>query len=240
VDISILLPAYNEASRIERSLREVGHAVETITESYEIVVIEDGSIDNTAEIVAELSTSIDHLRLLHSERRLGKGKAVKKGIASATSDIVVFMDVDLSANLKSLSKMVHLARTTNGLAVGSRHIKGSRVRRSFLRTISSLTYNLLVRLIFQDGVRDHQCGFKAMNRRVADFLRKNAKSEGFFLDTEMILLCKMHAIPVIEVAVDWTEVQKKKSQGVRLFKDATRIGFEMLRFRLTHLKSRLS
>ncbi len=235
VDISILLPAYNEASRIERSLREVEHAVEAITEFYEIVVIEDGSVDGTAEIVAGLSTSNGHLRLLHSAHRLGKGKAVKKGMAFAKSEVVVFMDVDLSANLKSLSKMVHLARTTNGLAVGSRHIKGSRVRRSFVRTISSLTYNLLVRLIFRDGVRDHQCGFKAVNRKVADFLRENAKSEGFFLDTEMILLCKMHSVPIIEVPIDWTEVQKKKSQGVRLFKDATKLGFDLFRFRLTHL-----
>ncbi len=234
MEISILLPAYNEASRIERCLKEVEHAVETLTESYEIIVVEDGSVDGTAEIVAKLSRNYDHLRLLHSARRLGKGKAVKKGIESAKSDIIVFMDVDLSANLKSLSNIVRLAKETDGLAVGSRHIKGSRVRRSFVRTISSLTYNLLVRLIFRDGVRDHQCGFKAMSCKVADFLRRDAVSEGFFLDTEMILLCKLHGAPVIEVPIDWTEVQKKKSQGVRLLKDATKLGLDLFRFRLTH------
>jgi glycosyltransferase involved in cell wall biosynthesis len=189
--------------------------------------------------VAALSKKDDRLRLLHSINRLGKGKAVKRGIESAKGDTIVFMDVDLSANLKSLSEIVRLANVTKGLVIGSRHIKGSRVRRSLIRTISSLTYNLIVRLVFQDGVRDHQCGFKAMNREVAEFLRKNARAEGFFLDTEMVLLCRIHDIRVTEVAVDWTEVRKRKSQGVGLFKDATKLGFDLFRFRLAHLNLRL-
>jgi glycosyltransferase involved in cell wall biosynthesis len=235
VEITILLPAYNEASRIEHCLTEVNHAVRAFTVSFEVVVVEDGSVDGTADIVANLSKNDAHLRLLHSANRLGKGEAVKRGLKTARGDVVIFMDVDLSARLESFSKIVNLAKTTRGLVIGSRHMKGSRVRRSFVRTVSSLTYNLLVRLLFQDGVRDHQCGFKAMSREIAGFLRQNAKSEGFFLDTEMILLCKMHGIPVVEVAVDWTEVRKRNARGVRIFRDSASLGIDLLRFRLAHL-----
>lgn len=232
VEISILLPAYNEASRIEHCIGEVKRAVTAFARSYEIVVVEDGSVDETTNIVANLSKTDPNLSFLHSANRLGKGKAVKRGLGSVKGDIVVFMDVDLATSLEILPQIVKLAQKDNGLVIGSRHVKGSRVRRSFTRTVSSLTYNLLVRMFFRDDVQDHQCGFKAMNREIAGFLRDNVKSDGFFLDTEMILLCKRHGIPVIEVAVSWTETRKKNSHGVRIFRDSAKLGFDLLRFRL--------
>ncbi|MCW4046735.1 MAG: glycosyltransferase family 2 protein [Candidatus Bathyarchaeota archaeon] len=232
MEISIVLPAYNEASRIKGSIREVKRAVSKLTGSFEIIVVEDGSTDGTADIVTELSKNDSHLQLLHSETRLGKGKAVKKGLGSATGDVVVFMDVDLATSLTFLPQVVELAKARRALVVGSRHVKGSRVQRSFMRTLSSLSYNLLVRLLFQDGVHDHQCGFKAMRREVAQFLRDSVESNGFFLDTEMILRCKMQGIPVVEVGVDWVEVRKKNAAGVRLFRDSLKLGLALLRFRL--------
>jgi glycosyltransferase involved in cell wall biosynthesis len=232
MEISILLPAYNEASRIERCIREVKRAVGRLTGSYEIIVVEDGSTDGTAGIVEELSKNDSHLRLLHSTARLGKGKAVKKGLGSAAGDVVVFMDVDLATSLAFLPRIVELAKTRRGLVVGSRHVKGSRVQRSFKRTLSSLTYNLLVRLLFWDGIHDHQCGFKAMRRDVAQFLRGSVESNGFFLDTEMILRCKMCGFPVVEAGVDWVEVRKENAQGVRLFRDSLNLGIDLLKFRL--------
>jgi len=90
----------------------------------------------------------------------------------------------------------------------------------------------LVRLVFLDGVHDHQCGFKAMSREVATFLRDNVKSDGFFLDTEMVLLCKSRRIPVTEVAVSWIEIKKKDSHGIRIFRDSIKLGFDLLHFRL--------
>jgi len=232
LELSIVLPAYNEASRIEQCIKEVKRAVTALTSSYEIVVIEDGSTDGTTSIIDSLSKTDSNLSFHHSPQRLGKGKAIKKGLGSAKGDVVVFMDVDLATSLEFLPIMVKSTRESQGLVIGSRHVRGSKVCRSFTRTASSLTYNLLVRLIFHDGVHDHQCGFKAMNREVATFLRDNAKSDGFFLDTEMILLCKSRRIPVTEVAVSWIEVEKKDSHGIRIFRDSTKLGFDLLRFRL--------
>lgn len=233
LDLSIILPAHNEASRIEQCVQKVKSAATALTSSYEIFVVEDGSIDGTDSVVTALSKTVPNLSFIHSVQRLGKGKAVRKGLSSVKGEVVVFMDVDLAASLDSLPIIVKIAREEQGLVIGSRHVKGSKVNRSFTRTASSLIYNLLVRLLFLDGIHDHQCGFKAMKREVATFLRDNAKSDGFFLDTEMILLCKSRKIPVTEIAVNWIEIKKKNSHGVRIFRDSTKLGFDLLQFRLT-------
>jgi len=232
-EISILLPAYNEALRIEQCVKDVEQAVSSFSGSYEIIVAEDGSTDGTDRIVATLAESNLNLNFLHSPVRLGKGKAIKKALSSAKGDVIVFMDVDLSTSLRYLPRIVQLAKNSRGMAIGSRHVKGSRVKRPFSRTLFSLTYNLLARVLFLDGVHDHQCGFKAMSHEVAEALRDNCKSDGFFFDTEMILRCKKLGFPLIEVGVEWVENRKKSEPGgVKLFRDATKVGIDLLRFRL--------
>ena len=231
-DISIVLPAYNEALRIQKCVREVERAVGSFSGSYEIIVAEDGSTDGTDRIVTSLSESNPHLSFLHSPVRLGKGKAIKNALRSARGDIIVLMDVDLAASLEYLPRIVQLAKEQRGLAIGSRHVEGSRVRRPFTRTLFSLIYNLFVRALFLDGIHDHQCGFKAMSREVAEVIRDNAKSDGLFFDTEMILQCKKLGFPVVEVGVEWSETKKRNESGVKLFHDATKMGLNLLRFRL--------
>lgn len=231
-EISIVLPAYNEALRIEKCIQEVEKAVCSFSSSYELIVAEDGSTDGTDNIVAELSRSNPHLSLLHSPVRLGKGKAIKRALSSAEGEIIVFMDVDLATRLDYLHKIISLARTCHGMAIGSRHVKGARVQRRVSRTLSSLLYNLFVRILFLDGVRDHQCGFKAMSRVVADVLLSKIKSDGFFFDTELILWCRKLGFKVVEVGVEWAETRKEGS-AVRLFPDSLRLGLDLLKFRLT-------
>jgi glycosyltransferase involved in cell wall biosynthesis len=231
-EVSIVLPAYNEALRIQRCVEEVERAVSSFSHSYEIIVAEDGSTDGTDRIVAGLSKSNPHLSFLHSPVRLGKGKAIKNALRSARGDVIVFMDVDLAVNLKSLPRMVQLAKEHRGLVIGSRHVEGSRVRRPFTRTLFSLIYNLFVRALFFDGVHDHQCGFKAMSREVPEVVRDNIKSDGLFFDTEMILWCKKLGFSVVEVGVEWSETRKKSESKVKLFRDAAKMGLDLLIFRL--------
>jgi glycosyltransferase involved in cell wall biosynthesis len=231
-EISIILPAYNEASQIERCIREVTRTASSFSGSYEIIVAEDGSTDGTEQIVETMAQNNSKLRLLHSPARLGKGKAVKRALASAKGDVIVFMDVDLATSLKYLPKIVKIAQESRGMAIGSRHVRGSKVQRRFSRTLSSLTYNLFVRMLFRDGVHDHQCGFKAMSREVAHVLLDKTASDGFFFDTEMILWCKKLGFPVTEVGVEWAEKSKKSETSINLFPDAMRLGMDLLRFRL--------
>jgi hypothetical protein len=150
------------------------------------------------------------------------------------------MDVDLAVSLEWLPHIVQVAKEQRGLAIGSRHVKGSRVRRPFTRTLFSLIYNLFVRALFFDGVHDHQCGFKAMSREVAGVTRDAVKSDGLFFDTEMILLCKRLGFPVVEVGVEWSETRNTSESKVKLFRDAAKIGLDLLIFRLNanHLQHR--
>jgi glycosyltransferase involved in cell wall biosynthesis len=231
-EISIVLPAYNEALRIEKCVKKVERAVSSLSSSYEIIIAEDGSTDGTRCIAANLSENNSHLSFLHSPVRLGKGRAIKNALRSAKGGVIVFTDVDLSANLNALPHIVQIAKQQRGLAIGSRHVKGSRVRRPFTRTVFSLTYNLLARAVFLDGIRDHQCGFKAMSWEVAEVVRDNVESDGFFFDTEMILQCKKLGFPVVEIGVEWSEIKKRSESGIKPFHDAAKIGIDLLRFRL--------
>ena len=231
-EVSIVLPAFNEASRIQKCVQDVERAVSSFSSSYEIIVAEDGSTDGTDRIVANMTKSNPHLSFLHSSVRLGKGKAIKNALHAAKGDIIVFTDVDLSANLNALPCIVQLSKQHRGLTIGSRHIKGARVQRPFTRALSSLTYNLLARILFLDGIRDHQCGFKAMSQEVAEIMRDDIKSDGFFLDTEMILQCKKLGFPVVEVGVEWSETKRRSESGVKLFRDAAKMGADLLRVRL--------
>jgi len=231
-EISILLPAYNEALRIEGCIREVERAVQSFSGSYEIIVAEDGSTDGTSSVVEKLSLSNPRLSLLHSPVRLGKGKAIKKGLSLAKGKVVVFMDVDLATSLDYLPQILKLAQVHRGIAIGSRPISGAKVKRGVSRTLFSLIYNLIVRILFLDGVSDHQCGFKAMSHEVAEVLLEKSISDGFFFDTEAILWCRKLGFPVVEVGVEWVGTRKERGSAVRLFYDSVRLGLDLLKFRL--------
>ena len=117
------------------------------------------------------------------------------------------------------------------MAIGSRHIEGANVQRHAKRTLFSLTYNALVRMLFFDGVRDHQCGFKTMTRNVAAAVLNSSRSDGYFFDTEMIVRCKQLGYPVTEVPVNWQEKNKGGSK-VNPVRDSKKIFKDMLSFRL--------
>jgi hypothetical protein len=119
-----------------------------------------------------------------------------------------------------------------GMAIGSRHIKGAQVQRHATRTLFSLTFNLFVRLLFLDGVQDHQCGFKTMKRNLAKAVLDKSKSDGYFFDTEMIVLCKKLGYPVTEVPVSWME--KNRGSKVNPYRDSKKIFRDMLAFRFSN------
>jgi len=235
-ELSILLPAYNEAAQIEQCVRQVERATKVFLDSYEIIVSEDGSTDKTDLLVANMAEHNPNLYLIHSKNRLGKGKAIKNAVAKSNGAYIVFMDVDLATDLSCLPALLEAVKRNHGMAIGSRHVKGASVERGTKRTIFSLTYNLLVRLLFMDDVHDHQCGFKMMTRQVAENVLDFSKSDGYFFDTEMIVRCKQLGYPVEEVAVHWTEKGKGANSKVNPIHDGRKIGLEMLAFRLNRSK----
>jgi len=234
-EFSILLPAYNEAVQIKRCIHTVEASIRQFCTSYEIIVSEDGSTDGTDKIVAELAQSNPNLILLHSPLRLGKGKAIKNAVNAAKGKYIAFMDVDLATDLACLPKLYDVVKLKGGMVIGSRHIKGSTVQRQSTRTLLSLTYNIFVRLLFFDGIHDHQCGFKIMSRNTAMSVLNWSRSDDYFFDTELIVCCKRLGYPVTEVAVTWREKNKGGSK-VNPARDSKKIALDMFRFRINRRK----
>lgn len=231
LDISVLLPMHNEAKRIENCVRKVEKTVKSFSSSYEIIIAEDGSIDNTNTIAERLAKANPRLKHLHSPRRLGKGGAIKSALRIAKGDVIAFLDADLATNLEHLQQAVVAAKQCGGMAIGSRHVRGSRVMRPMPRTIFSLVYNLLVKMLFFDGVHDHQCGFKALSHELAEVLMDKVESNGLFIDTEIIVRAKRSGFTVSEISVEWAELRGKGESKVNLFHDAWNMGMELLKLR---------
>jgi len=200
--VSVVLPAYNEAKRLERAVKEVTRALEMQGYDYEVIIAEDGSTDGTAEIAARLADGSRVLHL-HSDERLGKGGAVLRAFEAARGDIVAYLDVDLSTNLKHLKELIDAVMEGYDIAIGSRLAKGSKAERPIKRDIASKAYNFLVRLLLGSKIRDHQCGFKAFRRDVVLDLGKKARDRHWFWDTEVLVLAQREGRRIKEIPVEW-------------------------------------
>lgn len=228
--LSLIIPAYNEAPFLRRSINFIEEAVESIKASYEIVIAEDGSLDGTDKIAANLVRENSRIIHSHADGRLGKGQALKKAMKVSTGEIVVLMDADLATSLSHLSKLVSLIEGEYDGAIGSRYSKGSSISRTLLRTFTSKTYNLLIRILFGSEIRDHQCGFKAFRRKVLEYLLKDVESDGFLFDTELIVKARKKGFSITELPVTWTEPYGRISK-FNLLRDCPRMGLSLLMLR---------
>lgn len=228
--VSVIVPAFNEAVTLKRNIKSIKRVLEPIAESYEIIIAEDGSTDGTSMIAERLTEECPEVLHLHADERLGKGGAQKRALKISRGEIVVFMDADLATSLASLSSVILAIKNGYDGAVASRRVKGAKVKRSFSRALASKAYSLLVRLLFRDGIRDHQCGFKAFSRQLLESVIDDVESEGFLFDTELIVKAKRRGFVVVEVPVAWKE-PKGRTSKVMLFKDGAKMGFELLKLR---------
>lgn len=219
--ISIVFPAYNEAERIEKAIKETEKFLKKINYDYEIIVAEDGSTDGTDKIVQELVN--DKIRLFHSDVRLGRGKALMNAFEKAKGEIVISMDVDLATNIKHLKELIEAIENGYDIAIGSRLIEGSKAKRSFERLLYSKVYNFLVRALLKSKIKDHQCGFKAFKKDIVVKLGKEAKDNHWFWDTEILVLAQRKGYKIKEIPVEWTEGKDTKVRRTDVFYMFSRI-----------------
>jgi glycosyltransferase involved in cell wall biosynthesis len=226
---SIIVPVYNEADIISRTMRCISGY---LGPDYELIVCDDASTDGTYEVLRNLADKNPNIRLLGFEKRIGKGGTIKKAVEIADSDLVVYVDADLSASLDDLPRLLEAASKKDALVISRRTMRG-RLTQGALRLALSIGYNLIVRLIFRTGIADHQCGFKAMNKKVARKLITQTSNDGFVFDTELIVRAKRSGIPVEEIQIGWAERRPKRANTRWL-----RTSFEMMKD-LTVLKENL-
>ncbi len=205
--ISVVIPAYNEAGRLERNIEALISFLRSNFQDFEIIISEDGSTDGTDEIARNLAERYPFVTHLHSDERLGKGKAVLNGIMAARSDVVVYMDADLSTDLSHLHELVNAIRNGYDIAIGSRLMKSSEAERPFTRDFPSRVYNLLVRALLRSKIHDHQCGFKAFKKDKILKIAEKAKDNHWFWDTEILVLAQKEGMRIREIPVKWTHIQ---------------------------------
>jgi len=218
VQVSVVFPAYNEVDYLYPAVEKTTLTLNGFTEFYEIVIAEDGSIDGTAERAEGLAQKYPYVKHIHGEKRLGRGAALNNAFRQCNGEVLVYMDLDLATDLKSLKPLVD-AITIEGydLSTGSRMLPESKVERTIRRSISSKTYNFMVRQILGSKLRDHQCGFKAFRREPLLQLLDEVDSTHWFWDTEILVRAHRHGYKIKEIPVEWKSGRDTK---VNLLKDS--------------------
>ncbi|MGC9444461.1 MAG: dolichyl-phosphate beta-glucosyltransferase [Candidatus Methanospirareceae archaeon] len=236
VAVSVVFPAHNEAGKLEAAVRQTKQAMTAATPSYELIIAEDGSTDGSAELARAIAANDPSVRHMHSDARLGRGKALNRAFKAARGEVIMFMDVDLSTDLSYLKPLISAIRDEQyDIAIGSRLLRESETQRSLKRSILSTVYNYLVRLILRSKLRDHQCGFKAFSRRSILHLLDEIEDEHWFWDTELLVRAQRKGCRIKELPVHWedkgaanTKV-KAVSDSTALFSSIIRLFFTLRR-----------
>ncbi|MFN3639089.1 MAG: dolichyl-phosphate beta-glucosyltransferase [Chloroherpetonaceae bacterium] len=207
MQISIIIPAFNEEKRIEASLQEVTLFLPKHFLDWEVIVVDDGSMDRTAEIVRRFEHTSPNSRLTLEilPENMGKGAAVKHGVMQAKGKIILFMDADLSTPLTEIAKVVEALEQGADVAIGSRGQPDSNIVRHqpFYRETMGKIFNRIVRMLVIDGIRDTQCGFKAFRHQVAKEIFARVETTHFGFDVEVLLWARKLGFSVKEVGVTW-------------------------------------
>ena len=236
--LSIVIPAFNEDQRLPATLKTLCEYLQQRDfERTEILVIDDGSRDRTAELATEWSVRHPFIRLLRNPGNRGKGYAVRAGLQAATGDWVLVTDADLSTPIEDLTLLeAAIAATGAAGAIGSRAIdrRLTGVRQHFVREFSGRFFNLVMRLITGLHYCDTQCGFKLFRRDAAAELAARQTIDGFGFDVELLYIARRLGYAIDEIAVHWNNAEGTKVSlwsGLKAFADPVRVRWNDLRGR---------
>ena len=200
VDLSVIVPAYNEADRLPETLRRFQQYLSSKSCSYEILAVLDGPTDRTRQILTGMASEIEHLKILDREVNRGKGFTVKEGMLTAIGRIRLFSDADNSTDIAHFDKMMPLFKEGYDLVIASRNSKDAAGAEEavpqawYKRWIRDRLGNLIVQLFAVPGIWDTQCGFKAFRAEVAERIFSNTKIEGWGFDIEVLALARASTI----------------------------------------------
>jgi putative flippase GtrA len=205
-DVEIVIPAYNEEAVLEASIRRLHlYLSDRFPLTWTVTIVDNASRDQTWGIACRLANQLAGVRAVHLDDK-GRGLALRAAWSASTAAIVAYMDVDLSTDLDALLPLVApLVSGHSDVAIGSRLAPGARVVRGPKREIISRTYNLLLKAVLHNGFSDAQCGFKAVRSDVARALLPLVADDGWFFDTELLVLAEHNGLRIHEVPVDWID-----------------------------------
>jgi dolichyl-phosphate beta-glucosyltransferase len=235
--LSIVIPAYNEAQRISTTLHKILAYLEQQTYTAEIIVVDDGSYDATARIVASFSCNIAPVSLLQNSQNRGKGFSVRQGFLYAHGAYLLFSDADLSTPIEEVEKLFEALSEPCDIAIASRAMPGSRVERHqpWYRENMGRLFNVLVRALGLSEMRDTQCGFKCFTREAALEICHRMTRQRFGFDVEMLYLALKLGYRVREVPVVWRNSPQTRVHALR---DSVSMACDLLQIRWNDLCGR--
>jgi glycosyltransferase involved in cell wall biosynthesis len=240
--LSIVIPAYNEVNRIRRSLDAVLSFLQTQKYRAEIIVVDDGSSDETATRVSEYIPKFHEaghdLRVLTNKPNRGKGYSVKRGLTEARGEIVLFSDADFSSPITEATKLIDpIAEGRADVTFGSRALNRELIgiHQPLLRDFGGRVFNLFMKTITGLKFKDTQCGFKAFRREPALPVFKLQRIERFGFDPEVLYIAKKRGLRLLEIPVIWNDSEGSK---VSYFRDSINMFIDLIRIRFNDLAGR--
>lgn len=212
IKIEIDIPVYNEEACLEKNINKLIAFLKSnnFAFTYKIVIIDNGSTDKTANIALGLENRYPEIEYLKINQR-GRGRALKSAWQLSSADIVSYMDVDLSTNLKSFNELINLVSGGGyDIVTGSRMLPESKVRRSIKRELISRGYIFCLKNFLKVSFDDAQCGFKALNRKVIANILPQVIDQEWFFDSELLFRCQQANYKIKEIPIEWLEDKNSK------------------------------
>ena len=232
--LSIIIPSYNEELRLPPSLELIASYIENSGRETEVIVVDDGSKDKTAEVAESFRARIPSLRVVSNGENHGKGYSVRHGMQEARGEIVLFTDADLSAPIEEADKLISALANNKDVAIGSRAMDRSliAVHESGFREFAGIVFNKIVRIVLWLPFVDTQCGFKAFRRERCEIIFEQQRIERFGFDPELLYLARHHGLKSVEIPVRWAHSPATKVNmlldSVQMFLDVFTIRWNAL------------
>lgn len=230
--LSIVIPAYNEEKRIGDTLNKIKDYITENKIDSEIIVVNDGSSDNTSSIVKKHRD----INLIELQKNKGKGNAVKIGMLNAKNPLILFSDADLSTPIEELENFIKHIKE-NDIVIGSRALKESNIeiKQPLPRVLMGKTFNKILQLILIRGIKDTQCGFKLFKKEYARDLFKKQSLSGWGFDGEILFLAKKKKFKIKEVPVTWRNATGSKVNPIR---DSYSVLKDTIKIRINNFKGK--
>lgn len=243
---SIVIPAYNEHARIPATLQAIVDCIRIRGWSAEVVVVDDGSRDDTAKIAREFAAQEPGVRLIENPGNCGKGYSVRNGLLHSFGDVVMFTDADLSAPIEEAEGLFDAIANGADIAIGSRWLQRKRqiIRQPLYRQFFGRCFNAVTRLVMDLPFADTQCGFKAFTRPAAQTVFQLQTIERWGFDPEILFIALKRGFNIVEVPVSWAHDERSRisylRDGMRMLQDIAQVRWNALLGRYDRPVQRIS
>ena len=226
--LSIIIPAHNEENRLPGTLAQVFKFLNQQTFPFEVIVVENGSIDRTYQIAQDFAKENKDLHVIQNGQP-GKGLAIRRGVQAAAGDYLFFCDADLSMPIEEISKFLPPQLPHVDIAIASREAPGAvRYNEPYYRHLTGRVFNTLIRLLVLPGLQDTQCGFKCIRAEVARDIFPYQTLTGWAFDVELLYIARRHGYELVEIPID---LYFNDDSKISVFRDSLRMFLDLLLIR---------